>query len=217
MAANKYVTPRDLKSMKTKAGIVKAAKKLFSNYGYDYMTVQSICESAKVSKGTFYHHFENKDALLSYFTMSAFDEYRKAETDRLRSLDSLQALIDVYAWYVRNFEDLGLDFTKSYFTANNETLKTRRFSYLTAIDHVDLENDELLSISHYTLYLVEKAQRDGLLTSEISGVELFNELDVIALGIVFEWCNSDGNFSIEQRLLKMLNIYIRNYKMDTSS
>lgn len=211
MTVNKYVTPRDIKSMKTKSKIVKAASKLLSNYGYDYMTVQSICKSANVSKGTFYHHFENKDALLSYFTMSAFNEHRIAEKERLAELNSLEALLDTYIWYAGNFEEMGLSFTRSYFDANNETLKSRRFSYLTALESVDLEDESLLSLSHYTLYLVEQAQKDGFLSSDIPGPELYDELDAIALGVIFEWCNCDGNFELTTRLEKMLALYLNNY------
>ena len=211
MTANKYTTPRDLKSMRTKANIVKAARKLLSSYGYDFMTVQSICKASNVSKGTFYHHFENKDALLSYFTMSAFDAYRKEQAQRLKSLNSLQALFDVYFWYARNFAETGLDFTKSYFAANNITLKSRRMAYLTALEYVDLDDDDMLSISHYTLYLIDRAQKDGFLSEEISAAELFDELDAVAFGVIFEWGNCDASFDIEKRMKKMLSLYIAYY------
>ena len=42
---------------------MKAAIGRFSNFGYAAASVDEICKDAGVSKGTFYHHFESKQAL----------------------------------------------------------------------------------------------------------------------------------------------------------
>ncbi len=49
----------------TKKKIVSAAWKLFYEQGYDNTTVDDIIELSATSKGSFYHYFEGKDALLS--------------------------------------------------------------------------------------------------------------------------------------------------------
>ena len=48
-----------------KKKIVSAAWKLFYEQGYDNTTVDDIVEESGTSKGSFYHYFEGKDALLS--------------------------------------------------------------------------------------------------------------------------------------------------------
>ena len=49
----------------TKSRIVSAAWRLFYEKGYDDTTVDEIIAEAGTSKGSFYHYFEGKDALLS--------------------------------------------------------------------------------------------------------------------------------------------------------
>ncbi len=51
------------RSEETKARILDASVKLFSNHGYNTSSVDDICAEAGVSKGAFYHHFESKQAL----------------------------------------------------------------------------------------------------------------------------------------------------------
>jgi AcrR family transcriptional regulator len=51
------------RSAETRARILEAAIKCFSNAGYDAASVDEICTDAGVSKGAFYHHFPSKQAL----------------------------------------------------------------------------------------------------------------------------------------------------------
>ena len=55
--------PRKRRS--TKSRIVKAAWNLFYKNGYDNTTVEEIITASKTSKGTFYHYFKGKEALLN--------------------------------------------------------------------------------------------------------------------------------------------------------
>ena len=57
----------------TKQKIVNTAWRLFYEQGYENTTVDEIVYESGTSKGSFYHYFESKDALLgslSFFTMN---------------------------------------------------------------------------------------------------------------------------------------------------
>ena len=60
-------------SRNTRGRIIEAAWKLFYRYGYDDTTVEEIIEESGTSRGSFYHYFEGKDALLSSLSY-LFDE-----------------------------------------------------------------------------------------------------------------------------------------------
>ena len=60
----KIITNRQTKSIETKNKIYKSAEQLFRKYGFDNVSVDSIVELAEVSKGSFYVHFESKNALI---------------------------------------------------------------------------------------------------------------------------------------------------------
>lgn len=49
----------------TRGRIVAAAWKLFYEQGYEDTTVEEIIVASHTSKGSFYHYFDGKDALLS--------------------------------------------------------------------------------------------------------------------------------------------------------
>ena len=49
----------------TKGRIIQAAWRLFYQQGYDDTTVDEIIRESGTSRGSFYHYFEGKDALLS--------------------------------------------------------------------------------------------------------------------------------------------------------
>ncbi len=49
----------------TKDRIAACALRLFSAHGYDGVGVQELCEAAGITKPSLYHHFGNKEGLLS--------------------------------------------------------------------------------------------------------------------------------------------------------
>ena len=61
----------------TRSRIVSAAWKLFYEQGYDDTTVEEIVEESGTSKGSFYHYFSGKDALLSSLSDLFDDKYQE--------------------------------------------------------------------------------------------------------------------------------------------
>ena len=77
----------------TKGRIIEAAWRLFYRQGYDDTTVEEIIEESGTSRGSSYHYFEGKDALLSTVSY-LFDQKYEAlmetmdpEMDRFDQLD----------------------------------------------------------------------------------------------------------------------------------
>ena len=64
-------------SRNTRGRIVSAAWQLFYEQGYEHTTVEEIIEASQTSKGSFYHYFDGKDALLSTLS-DLFDEKYEA-------------------------------------------------------------------------------------------------------------------------------------------
>ena len=64
---------RKTQTRNTKGKIIAAAWKLFYEQGYEDTTVDEIIRAAQTSKGSFYHYFSGKDALLSTLAY-LFDE-----------------------------------------------------------------------------------------------------------------------------------------------
>ncbi len=52
-----------LRSVQTQELILKFARQLFAEQGFEHTSVNQICRNAGISKGAFYHHFCSKDEL----------------------------------------------------------------------------------------------------------------------------------------------------------
>ena len=61
----------------TKGRIIAAAWKLFYEQGYEDTTIEDIVFESETSKGSFYHYFDGKDALLGTLS-NVFDEKYEA-------------------------------------------------------------------------------------------------------------------------------------------
>ncbi len=79
-------------SRNTKGKIVSAAWKLFYEQGYDETTVEEIVEESGTSRGSFYHYFEGKDALLSSLSVLFDDKYEELSTTMDPSLSPIDKL-----------------------------------------------------------------------------------------------------------------------------
>ena len=91
--------------------IVSTAKDLFYRFGIKRVTVEEICQTAGVSKMTFYKFFSNKLDLAKYLLNSIFDTAIQEYSDIIESHNpfpsKLKELIDLKR---RNTEQIGTEF-----------------------------------------------------------------------------------------------------------
>jgi len=78
---------------KTRAAIVKAAKRIFGERGFDATTMDDIAAGARVAKGAVYHHFKTKEELfeavfdqVSRELVTEVDTIARAEKDVLAAM-----------------------------------------------------------------------------------------------------------------------------------
>ncbi|MBT8342592.1 MAG: TetR/AcrR family transcriptional regulator [Desulfatitalea sp.] len=85
--------------------IIVAAKRVFSNKGFNKTTMEDIAKEAELSPGTLYLYFKNKEELyaslslriLQYMHIRIFHVVGRSELDPLGKLDALkEAMSDVY-------------------------------------------------------------------------------------------------------------------------
>ena len=77
----------------TRGRIISAAWKLFYEQGYENTTIEDIVFESETSKGSFYHYFDGKDALLGTLA-NVFDEkYEQLRDTMDPSMDALGKLV----------------------------------------------------------------------------------------------------------------------------
>ena len=77
----------------TKARIVAAAWRLFYEQGYEDTTVEDIVFESETSKGSFYHYFEGKDALLGSLSVLFDEKYEELRPRIDPEADAVETLV----------------------------------------------------------------------------------------------------------------------------
>ena len=77
----------------TKGKIITAAWDLFYEQGYEDTTIEEIIDKSGTSKGSFYHYFEGKDALLGSLSYIFDEEYEKLINEMDDTMNSFDKLL----------------------------------------------------------------------------------------------------------------------------
>ena len=167
------------KSLETKNKIFQAAKRILQKKGYEALSIKNICEEAKVSNGSFYHHFKTKDDLLSYY----IEEQPSIDPDLLElpanAKEAEAAIVYVYLNYVHYCRELGVEFMANYYTPKNQSLnpliRTER-PY------------PIVTVHNY----LQKCIDAGILSPRFPLEDITSDIRLIVIGNVFEWCLKMG-------------------------
>ncbi|UCE87550.1 MAG: helix-turn-helix transcriptional regulator [Deltaproteobacteria bacterium] len=68
----------DRRRLRTRAALLSAAREVFASQGVDASTIQDITEAADVAKGSFYNHFDSKEAILRAVAEETLAELARA-------------------------------------------------------------------------------------------------------------------------------------------
>lgn len=189
------LTKQQQKSKDTKTRIFRAAKKILQDKGYEELSIKNICEEAGVSNGSFYHHFQSKDDLLSYY----IEDQPSINSDLLDlpvdAQEAKTAIVLVYLNYAKYCRELGVEFMSSYYTPKNQALNPT------------IRTERPYPIVTVQAYL-EKAIAAGTISPSIDLEEITTDIRMIIIGNVFEWCLRDGNAPLEANLRRSLTKYL---------
>lgn len=171
----------------TKGRIISAAWKLFYEQGYDDTTVEDIVFESQTSKGSFYHYFEGKDALLGTLAYVFDEKYEqlKAEMDpEMDSFDKLMFLNQELFGMIEN--QISLDLLARLFSSQLLTKGERHL-----LDHNRTYYKTLRQI-------ISEGQRKGELRADMSVNEIAKLYAMCERGIMYDWCICNGDYSIRK-------------------
>lgn len=186
----------------TRSKIVSAAWELFYEHGYDNTTVDDIVERSQTSKGSFYHYFAGKDALLSSLS-TLFDEKYEA---LVPELDPEQD----------RFEQLIFLNHELFFMIEN-SISLELLIRLMSTQLTTASEKHLMDQNRYYFRILRKlcteGQQRGDLRQDISVGEMVRVYALQERALLYDWCISGGNYSLSQystNLLPQLLGYFRN-------
>lgn len=169
----------------TKGRIINAAWDLFYEQGYEDTTVEEIIEKSGTSKGSFYHYFEGKDALLGSLSYIFDEEYEKLKDRLLDDMSCFEKLLYLNRELFSMIEDrIDIDLlTRLYSTQ----LVTKGEKHL-------LDNKRL----YYKLLrkIVTEGQKNGELTDKMTVNEIVKLYAMSERALIYDWCLSGGDYSL---------------------
>lgn len=185
----------------TKGKIVSAAWRLFYRQGYDDTTVDEIIEESQTSRGSFYHYFEGKDALLSSLSY-LFDEKYKELIPRLDSIDGsfekLMFLNRELFEYIEN--NVSLDLLARLYSSQ---LITKGEKHL--LDHNRVYYKLLKEI-------VSCGQGSGELAGNVTVNEIVKTYALCERALLYDWCICNGEYSLKSYAEVKMPMFMQGFR-----
>ena len=188
-------------SRNTKGRIISAAWKLFYEQGYEGTTVEDIVFESGTSKGSFYHYFDGKDALmgtLAYVFDEKYEELIPALDPNMGALETL-AYIN-HELYVMIEASVSID------------LLTR----LLSTQLLARGEKHLLDRSRVYFRLLRRIVRQGAergeLRREVSVDELVRAFAMWERAQLYDWCLCGGDYSLVSYAEKMTRLFLESFR-----
>ena len=188
-------------SRATRAKIVSAAWKLFYEQGYEDTTVEEIIEVSQTSKGSFYHYFDGKDALLSTLS-SLFDEKYEELMETLdpemNAMDQLLYLNSELFGMIEN--SISLDLLARLLSTQLTTSGEKHL-----LDHNRI---------YYKLLrrIIARGQEKGELDSKSSVSEMVKLYALAERALMYDWCLADGGYALARNADRLMPMFLANYR-----
>lgn len=186
----------------TKGRIVDAAWKLFYDQGYDNTTVEEIIAASMTSKGSFYHYFSGKDALLSSLSYLFDQEYAALEPQIPADMTAFDKLL----WLNRGLFDM-----------IERRLPLELMARMYASQLISVGEKHLLDRNRLYFRLISQiiteGQQQGQITSDTSAAELVKVYALCERALIYDWCLCNGEYSLRRYGQQMMPSFLAFMKL----
>lgn len=184
----------------TRSRIVNAAWKLFYEQGYEDTTVEEIIEVSHTSKGSFYHYFDGKDALLGTLS-SLFDEkYQQLSLQLDPEMGAMEKLLFL------NSELFGMI---------ENSVSVELLARLLSTQLVTNGEKHLLdrNRTYYKLLrrIIGEGMEAGQLNSRLSVSEMVKLYAMSERALMYDWCLCGGEYSLRQYSASVLPSFLGSF------
>ena len=188
----------------TKGRIISAAWKLFYEQGYEDTTVEDIVFESETSKGSFYHYFDGKDALLGTLA-NVFDEkYEELKETMDPELDAMEKLIylnhELFAMIDGCISiDLLTRLLSTQLLAKGEKhLLDRNRTYFKLLRQI-----------------ISEGQKAGQLRTDRTVNEILKVYTMWERALMYDWCLAGGEYSLVTYTDSVTPMFLESYRGKT--
>lgn len=172
---------------------MKAAWALFYKKGYDQTTVEEIINLSKTSKGTFYHYFKGKEALLNTLSNLFDEKYEDLAAEMNHDLSCYDKLLYL------NHELFHMIET----SVNIDLLASLYSSQLITKDKISLADTKRFYFKWTTDILTDGIEK-GEFKNTSTASELMSIYAMYERALLYDWALYKGEFSLTEKSDKLL-------------
>ena len=188
-------------SRNTRGRIISAAWKLFYEQGYDDTTVEDIVFESETSKGSFYHYFDGKDALLGTLAYVFDEKYEQLMEIMDPNLDAMEKLIylnhELFAMIDGGVSmDLLARLLSTQLLARGEKhLLDRNRTYFKLLRQI-----------------ITEGQRTGQLRTDRTVNEILRAYAMWERALMYDWCLAGGEYSLVAYTDSVTPMFLESYR-----
>lgn len=185
----------------TRGRIVAAAWKLFYEQGYEDTTVEDIIFESETSKGTFYHYFEGKDALLGTLSVLFDEKYQElmetmdGDTDAVSALERLNSELFTMIDNSVPLELLARLLSSQIITKGERHLLDRKRVYFRLLRRI-----------------IIRGQESGQLRSDMSVNDISRAYAMWERALMYDWCLSGGEYSLSKYSATLTPMFLNGFR-----
>ena len=169
----------------TRGRIVAAAWKLFYEQGYEDTTVEEIIVASHTSKGSFYHYFDGKDALLSTLSTLFDEKYEEFYQSIDKTLGSFEQLLLLNRFM--------FDFMSH--QIGRELLTSLYISQLSGTTGIRFWGEQR-SFVKIILEIVKRGQERGEIRTDLDCHALAADIVAEERSQLISWCLAGGTYDL---------------------
>lgn len=185
----------------TKARIVSAAWKLFYEQGYEDTTVEDIVFESETSKGSFYHYFDGKDALLGSLSVLFDEKYEELRPQLDPQADAVDMLVflnqELFAMIDNSvsLELLARLFSSQLVTRGEKHLLDRGRTYFKLLYQI-----------------IRDGQSRGQLRTDMTANEIAKAYAMFERGLMYDWCLCGGEYALNRYSAQMMPMFLQGFR-----
>lgn len=201
----KKLSKRKLQGAETKKRLYDIAVELFTKYNFKDISIEDITYAAGITKGTFYVHFESKDALIADIIA---EQASKADGEYTNYIKTLPLDMSTPHMILALTEKIAHVLTD---TIGYENMKK---VYQLLLEGNNAEAVKGYSRELYTLYfdIIQKGIHRGELKSFFSPEALSRHFILAIRGVCYEWCIRYPDFNLREQALEHCQLFLEGIK-----
>lgn len=185
----------------TKGRIVSAAWKLFYEQGYENTTVEDIIFESGTSKGSFYHYFDGKDALLSSLSVLFDERYEELMEEDHSDKSTIELLCYLnHSLFITIENTVSIELLASLFSSQ---LITRGEKHLL---------DRQRTYFKLLRQIITQGQQNGELTEKRTVSEIVKAYAMFERGLMYDWCLSGGEYSLPRYASELMPLFLDGFR-----